>query len=124
MRDIALSKEFEQYNKEMANVNVYGTTLDHIDKEVEAGELVIEMAEKRYEKGNRKGFPRKPTEETKEIIDARQYACYVSSIGFFKDKVSMGYTFFGYIPVGLKAISWGNGDTKVIREFNFKRVEA
>ena len=95
MRDIALSKEFEQYNKEMANVNVYGTTLDHIDKEVEAGELVIEMTEKRYEKGNRKGFPRKPTEETKEIIDARQYACYVSSIGFFKDKVSMGYTFFG-----------------------------
>ena len=23
MREIALSKEFEQYNKEMANVNVY-----------------------------------------------------------------------------------------------------
>lgn len=116
---IKLSKEFAQYNKAMAKWNVYGSTLDDIARRVESGKLEIIMTEKRYEKGNLKGFPRKPAQETKETITARNYACYVSSIDFFSDKVTQSYTLVGYIPTELKSISWG-GDIKVIRSFHFK----
>ena len=117
---IRLSEEFTQYNKAMAKWNVYGSTLDDIARHVESGKLEIIMTEKRYEKGNLKGFPRKPMQETKETITARNYACYISSIDFFNDKVTQGYTLVGYIPTELKAISWGDGDIKVIRSFHFK----
>ena len=120
MNEKRLSEEFTQYNKAMAKWNVYGSTIDDIERHIASGKLEIVMTEKRYEKGNLKGFPRKPTEEKKEVISARSYACYVSSIGFFNDKVTLGYTLVGYIPTELKAISWGAGDIKVIRSFHFK----
>lgn len=120
MEKLRLSEEFTEYNKAMAKWNVYGSTLDDIERLIESGKLEITMTEKRYEKGNLKGFPRKPTEEKSEVIKARNYACYISSIGCFNDKVTQGYTLVGFIPTELKSISWGDGSIKVIRSFNFK----
>ena len=117
---ILLSEEFAQYNKEMAKRNVYGSTLDSMARDVENGSIVIEMTEKRYKKNGRKNFPAKPTEEHTEVIGARNYACYISSIGFFGDRVGMSYTKYGRIPTTITSISWGTGDTKVVREFYFR----
>ena len=54
------------------------------------------------------------TEEKSKVIKARNYACYISSIGCFNDKVTQGYTLVGFIPTELKSISWGDGSIKVI----------
>ena len=112
-----LSREFAPYNKAMAKRNVYGSTLDSMNYDINNGKIQIVMTEKRFEKAGRKNFPKKPTEERTEEISARSYACYISSIGFFGDRVGMNYTRYGYIPTRLTSVSWGTGETKVVREF-------
>lgn len=120
---IRLSEEFEQYNKAMSKYNVYGSTLDRLNEMIESGTHKLFLSEKRYEKQGRKGFPRKPTSENVSEIKARNYACYISTIGGFSDKVTQDYTFLGYIPTELKSVSWGIGDVKVIRSFRLEKVE-
>ena len=94
---IALSQEFKEYNHSMSKLNVYGSTLDTLD----SGSYTITLTTKTWDLGSRKGFSKNPQSTETEIITARQYACFVSSIGFFNDRTNNGYTPVGFIPVRL-----------------------
>jgi hypothetical protein len=97
----ALSQEFKEYNGAMAKLNIYGSTLDTLN----SGYYVITLTTKTWYIGHRKNFSRNPQAVETEIITARQYACYVTSIGFFRDRVGKAYTAAGYIPVRLTCYS-------------------
>ena len=96
-----LSREFADYNKAMAKVNVYGSTLDTLNN----GSYRIIMTQNDYYLEGRKAFSRKPQKTEIQEITARQYACYISSIGFFGDRISKAYTAVGFIPVQLTCIN-------------------
>ena len=117
MTTILLSKEFSEYNKALAKINVYGSTLDTLNNE----KYTITLTEKRWELGTRKNFSRKPQMEEKRVITARQYACYITSIGFFRDRVQNGYTPAGYIPTRLTCKS-PDGEQKIERYFRIEYV--
>ena len=97
----ALSQEFASYNRQMAKWGVYGSTLDTLNN----GNYAITLTTKTWNLGGRKCFSRDPQSVETETITARQYACYISSVGFFRDRVSSGYTPVGYIPVRLTCYS-------------------
>ena len=112
---MTLSQEFKDYKKMMDKVNVTASVLDTLD----GGGYTITMTENRFTLGSRKAFPKKPQETIMENITARQYACYISSIGFFKDRVTQGNTPAGYIPTRLTC---KNPDGTLKIERNFKIV--
>jgi len=107
-----LSQEFKQYSKAMAKINVYGSTLDTLDTK----EYKITLIENRYTRNDQKLFSRNPQEVTTKTITARQYACYITSIGFFKDRVYKNYTPVGYIPTRLTCIN-PDRTLKIVRTF-------
>lgn len=113
---VAVSEEFKGYEKQLKSLNVYLSKLDDLKSNYE-----ITMVKKTYEKLGRKNFPRKATKEETQIIDARQYACFLTSIGFFGDRVVNGYTEAGYIPTRLICIN-PNNETKIERNFRFKFI--
>ena len=96
-----LSQEFKEYNREMSQYGVYGSTLDDLD----SGSYDIMLTTKTWYLEDRKSFSKKPQMNESEDITARQYACYISSIGFFLDRVGKGYTYVGFIPVRLTCYS-------------------
>jgi hypothetical protein len=98
---MALSQEFADYNRTMARLNVYGSTLDALN----GGGYTITLTTRTWNKGSRQAFARNPDTTETESITARQYACFVSSVGFFRDRVSNGYTPVGYVPVRLTCYS-------------------
>jgi len=110
---MTLSEEFKDYKKQMDKVNVSASVLETLD----GGGYTITMTENRYALGSRKAFPKKPQETVTENITARQYACYISSIGFFKDRVTLGNTAAGYIPIRLTCV---NPDRSLKIERTFK----
>ena len=99
--NILLSQEFSVYNRAMAEVNVFGSTLDNLNN----GDYAITVTTKTWYKEQRARFPAVPQLIETEEITARQYACYISSIGFFKDEVGMGRTPVGTIPTRLTCYS-------------------
>jgi hypothetical protein len=98
---LALSQEFSQYNRSMAKIGIYGSTLDALND----GSYAITLTTKTWYRGEHKAFSRSPQVTETGKITARQYACYVSSIGFFRDRVSKAYTAAGFIPVRLTCYS-------------------
>ena len=109
----ALSQEFKDYNRAMAKVNVYGSTLDSLN----SGDYTIVLTTRTWHIESRKNFSKNPQSVETENITARQYACYITSIGFFGDRVGMGYTPVGYIPTNLTCKS-PNRDIKIERTFS------
>ncbi len=109
-----LSMEFKQYEKEIKKHNLYLSDFDTLDIN-----YTITLQEDTYKKLGRKNFPKKATETKIEIISARQYACYMTSIGFFKDRVTNSYTELGYKPTTLSCTS-PNNETKIVRHFNIR----
>ena len=97
----ALSQEFKAYNGAMAKLNIYGSTLDDLN----SGHYVIRLTTKTWYLGGRKSFSRNPQRVETEEVTARQYACYVSSVGFFRDRVGKAHTPAGFIPVRLTCYS-------------------
>lgn len=112
-----LSEEFKEYEKFFNKYNLSGGKLNDLDENYQ-----IIMTENRYELGNRKNFPKKPTETKTEVITARNYACYITSIGFFKDRVEKEYTCAGYIPTRLTCKNPDN-TLKIERIFYIERVK-
>ena len=84
----------------MDKLGLYGAALDIL-----ADSYRITMTENYYHLGERKAFPRKPQQSETYQISARNYACYVTSIGFFRDRVTKEYTGAGYIPVKLTCVN-------------------
>jgi hypothetical protein len=78
MTKTALSQEFQEYNRTMAKLNVYGSTLDALN----SGYYVITLTTRTWNLGGRKSFSRSPQSVEKSKITARQYACCVTSVGF------------------------------------------
>jgi hypothetical protein len=113
MVTITLSQEFKEYNLAMAKLKVYGSTLDDLNN----GNYIITLTTKIWHLGGCKYFPKQPSEVETEEITARQYACYVSSVGFFNDRVSMNYTPVGFIPTRLTCYS-PDRNIKIERTFN------
>ena len=92
-----LSQEFRSYNKSMAKLGVSGSTLDDLSN----SDYTIMLTTKTWHLEHRKSFSKKPQSVKSESITARQYACYISSIGFFRDRVGRDYTPIGYVPTRL-----------------------
>ena len=112
-----LSEEFKNYGDTIKKHNLYLSDFDTLEQN-----YIITMTENVFEKLGRKHFPRKATTtETKEI-SARQYACYMTSIGWFGDRVENDYTQFGYKPYKITCKS-PNEEKKIERIFSFKMKE-
>ena len=109
-----LNELFNQYQKAFKKVDVTLSDLEKLEQN-----YIITLQTNRFEKLGRKNFPTKPTEQTEEQITARQYALYLSSIGFFGDRVEKTYTTWGYKPYKLTCTS-PNNETKIQRIFRFE----
>lgn len=114
-----LSTEFKEYNKTMKRAGIDSFLFDTINQFLKSGGK-LEVTSNRYEKQGRKNFPKNPTTTEKEVISARNYACYMSSIGFFGDKVYKSYTYCGYIPTRIVCKNPDN-TVKVERIFKFEK---
>jgi hypothetical protein len=101
MNTTALSQEFKGYSRSMAKIGIYGSTLDTLND----GSYDITLTTKTWYRGERKAFSKNPQVTETGKISARQYACYVSSVGFFRDRVNKAYTAAGFIPVRLTCYS-------------------
>lgn len=110
--NIRISEEFKQYESLFKKYNLFLSDFNTLEN------YTITMTENRYEKLGRKNFPKNPTTTKTEVITARQYACYMSSIGFFKDRVENTYTSFGYKPYSLTCKNPSN-ELKIVRQFDF-----
>ena len=76
----------------------------------------------RYYKNGRKNFPKKPSETERFDWGPREYLNCITAIPFFKDRVEMGYTQYGFIPVKLTHYSF-DGNLKWVRRFAFEDRE-
>ena len=110
---IKVSKEFKRYEKELKKAGLSLYDLDLIEDSYN-----VTMKEKRFEKRGRKTYGKYPVEEKEESITSRQLACYMSSIGFFGDRVEKAYTKLGYVPIRLTSVS-PDKEVKVVREFEY-----
>ena len=109
-----LKVEFANYERELKKLNVW-SEIEYLEQYWK-----IILTEERFEKLGRKCFPKKPTEVTEEEITARQYLCYLTSIGFFGDRVTKGYTVVGYIPTQLSCTR-PDKEVKIVRHFKVTR---
>lgn len=109
-----LSEEFAKYKKELEKRNLSLSFLDRVEQYYN-----ITLKTETFEKLGRKNFPVKATKTEIDSIDARQFACYITSISFFKDRVYYDYTQLGYLPTRLSCIS-PNNETKITRSFKFE----
>lgn len=114
-----LCKEFAEYNKIMLKkAGIDSWIFERINNFL-AGGGHLTVTENRYEKQGRKNFPKKPTTSEEHEADARNYACYLSSIGFFGDRIYESYTHCGCIPTRLTCVS-PDGEIKVERIFKLE----
>lgn len=109
-----ISEEFKNYAEVIKKHNLYLSDFDTLEQN-----YTITMTQNTYEKLGRKNFPRKATSTETQEISARQYACYMTSIGFFGDRVEKTYTEFGFKPYKLVCKS-PNEEKKIERIFRFK----
>ena len=86
-----------------------------------AANYKITMTQEIYKKLGRKYFPKKATETWVREINARQLACYLSSISFFNDRVERNYTTAGYIATKLTCTS-PDKEIKIIRKFRYEYI--
>ena len=114
-----LSAEFKEYNNTMKKAGIDSWLFDEINQFLKSGGKLTVTCN-RYEKLGRKNFPKTPTISETEIIDARNYACYISSIGVFKDRIYKNYTYCGYIPTRITCINPDNS-VKIERIFKFEK---
>ncbi|MCM1233873.1 MAG: hypothetical protein NC489_27515 [Ruminococcus flavefaciens] len=114
-----LGREFAEYDTTFKKLGIDSYLFERINAFIaDGGHLTV--ISNRYEKLGRKNFPKNPTETETEEINARNYACYLSSIGFFGDRVYKSYTYCGYIPTRLTCVS-PDSETKIERIFRFER---
>ena len=113
---VKISEEFKGYAAEIKKSGLSLYDLDNI-----AANYKITMTQETYEKLGRKNFPKNPTETETQEISARQLACYLSSISFFKDRIEKNYTPAGYITTKLTSIS-PDKEIKIIRKFRYKYI--
>ena len=113
---VKISKEFKGYEKELKKCGLSLYDIDNI-----AANYKITMTQETYEKLGRKNFPRKATETETQEINARQLACYLSSISFFGDRVERNYTPAGYIATKLTCTS-PDKEIKIIRKFRYEYI--
>lgn len=113
MENMSLSKEFAGYKKQVEKCGLYLSKLDELNEF-----YTITLTEEHYKKLGRKNFPKNPTTtETKEIT-ARQFACYITSIGFFGDRITKNYTQLGYVVTELTCKS-PDDELKIVRKFKY-----
>ena len=113
---MTISEEFKGYKEEIKKSGLSLYDLDNI-----ATNYKITMTQETYKKLGRKYFPRKATETETVEINARQLACYLSSISFFKDRIEKNYTTAGYIVTKLTSIS-PDKEIKIIRKFRYEYI--
>ena len=113
---LKISEEFKGYATEIKKCGLSLYELDNI-----AANYKITMTQEIYKKLGRKYFPRKATEVWVRDINARQLACYLSSISFFGDRVEKNYTTAGYIATKLTCTS-PDKEIKIIRKFRYEYI--
>ena len=111
---IALSEEFKQYESLFKKHNLFLSDLSTLE-----ANYIISMTEEHFEKLGRKNYPKQPTTSNTQVITARSYACYISSINFFHDKVINNYTSFGFKPYKLTCQN-PDSTLKIVRTFHFE----
>ena len=111
-----LRNEYVNYKKELVKMNVW----DEIECLDEF--YTITLTQETYEKQGRKCFPRKATETEVSEITTRNYLNYLTSIGFFGDRVEKSYTYIGLVPTKLTCTS-PDKEVKIIRRFKIERKD-
>lgn len=116
MTTIKLSKEFETYKKHFHKCGI-----DLLDLDYTLPNYEIIMTTEMYErKPENKTFSKKPVETETKVIDVRQYACYISGIGFFNDRIEKGYTYIGYIVRRMACVN-PDRTKKRVTYFSYKK---
>lgn len=101
-------------NTATANINV--ESIDRL--------CIVSVVTERYEcMESGKNWQSKPYQREEKEVDGQFYHNSVAAIPVFrslggKERVTMGYTFAGYIPVELTSVS-PDGAEKVVRRFTF-----
>ena len=113
-----LYKEFKQYDKVTARVNVDSSTYEKINEYIKNGGKVFVTVERFARVGGK--YSRRSMESETRCISAREYACIMSSIGFFKSRCTLGYTYLGHIPTKITDYS-PDKSCKLVRTFKFER---
>jgi len=89
------------------------TIYNHIDD----SSALLEVKISYYDKQSNGSWKKDIERSTIEKVSNEYYNNTIDAIPMFKDKVYRSYTKYGYIPTRLTAYSWGDGSTKVVREF-------
>lgn len=113
-----LYNEFKQYDKITARVNVDSSTYEKINEYIKNGGKVFVTVERFARVGGK--YSRRSMESETRCISAREYACIMSSIGLFKSRCTLGYTYLGHIPVKITDYS-PDKSCKLVRTFKFER---
>ena len=113
---MTISEEFKNYAAEIKKSGLSLYDLDNI-----AVNYKITMTQEIYKKSGRKYFPRKATDVWIRDINARQLACYLSFISFYKNRIEKDYTAAGYVVTKLTSIS-PDKEIKIIRKFNYEYI--
>ena len=105
--------EFKGYEKVLNKCNFSVSKLKDINRSYK-----VILTTERYEKLGRKCYPQKPTSTETEEITAWNLACYLTGIGFFKDRIEKSYTQAGYIATKLTCKNPAD-DVKIVRKFKY-----
>ena len=90
--------------------------------EIDKGKYKLTVTSEEYHRTPSGRWQSKPYETETYDIGVEYYLNVITSIPIFKDRVSKGYTKYGYIPTELSCVSWGTGDTKARRVFKFESL--
>lgn len=112
-----LKMEFVGEKHKLEKYNVYLSDLDYLNDYYK-----ITLTKNTYKKLGRKHFPKKPTETETEYIDARQYAIYISSIGYHEDRVTKRVVQWGQDKPTKLVSTRPDKEVKVERIFTFEYI--
>lgn len=116
------AEEYKMYSKTLKKYGVNIAQMAMMQEEIDNGKYRVVVTSERFHKTPSGNWQSKPYESETKEIDAKIYLNIITSIPMFDDKVTLGYTKYGRIPVGLSCISWGTGDTKAKRTFKFESL--
>lgn len=106
--------EFGTYEKLLLKNGITSSVIRYLN------DCKIVLKQETFEKLGRKTFPQKPTNTEIRELTVRQYLCYITSTGYFGDRVSRGYTIAGYIPTRLTCKRPDN-EVRIVRSFSIER---
>lgn len=107
--------ELSKYNKELRKCGLSVSDLIDLNDNYE-----ITATVEKFKKDGKKVFPKEPTSSETNVISALNLGYYATSTGFFKDRITKGYTPIGNVVTQLVAFS-PDRQSKTVIKFSYKR---